>query len=123
MSAHTVPHGHADHGHGHGGHGPAEHSEHVITPRTYVAIFAILMALLVATVFGSYMPLGLLHLPVALVIAGVKAVLIIMYFMHVRYSNRLTWIFSSGAFFWLAIMLAFCLMDYGSRGWLDIEGK
>ncbi len=43
--------------------------------------------------------------------------------MHVRFSNRLTWVFSTAAFFWLAILLVFSLADYASRGWLDIEGK
>jgi cytochrome c oxidase subunit 4 len=101
----------------------SEGAHHVIAPRTYVVIFAILLALLVATVAGAYMPLGPFHLPVALVIAAAKAALIIMYFMHVRYSNKLTWIFSTAAFFWLAIMLVFSLSDYFTRGWLDVYGK
>lgn len=101
----------------------SEHAHHVIPVRTYLEVFAILMALLVATVVGSFLPLGPLHLPVALLIAAAKAVLIILYFMHVRYSNRLTWVFSSAAFVWLVILLVFSLADYFSRGWLDIEGK
>ena len=99
------------------------HHSHVIPVRTYFTIFVILMALLVATVVGSFLPLGSLHLPVALLIAGAKAALIIMYFMHVRYSSRLTWVFSTAAFFWLMILLAFSLADYFSRNWLSIEGK
>lgn len=101
----------------------SEHAHHVIPARTYLVVFAVLMALLVATVAGSFMPLGPLHLPVALAIAAAKAILIVLYFMHVRYSNRLTWVFASAAFVWLAILLVFSLSDYFSRGWLDIEGK
>jgi cytochrome c oxidase subunit IV len=101
----------------------SEHAQHVIPVRTYLTVFATLMALLVATVAGSFLPLGPLHLPVALLIAAAKAVLIILYFMHVRYSNRLTWVFSSAAFVWLVILLVFSLSDFFSRGWLDIEGK
>ena len=101
----------------------SEHAHHVIPPRTYLIVFASLMALLVATVAGAFMPLGPFHLPVALAIAGIKAALIIMFFMHVRYGNKLTWVFSTAAFFWLAILLVFSLMDYVSRGWLDVYGK
>lgn len=103
------------------------HAHHIIPVRTYLMIFAILMGLLVATVLAAYIPLPeslrWLHLTIALVIAAAKAVLIILYFMHVRYSNRLTWVFSSAAFVWLVILLVFSLSDYFSRGWLDIEGK
>ena len=60
-------------------------SQHIIPLRTYYTIFAILMLLLVATVGGAYLPLGHFHLPVALTIAGVKAALIVLYFMHVRF--------------------------------------
>ncbi len=103
----------------------SEHAgaHHVIPPRTYLIVFASLMGLLVATVIGAYMPLGPFHLPVALTIAGIKAALIILFFMHVRYSNKLTWVFSTAAFFWLAILLAFSLSDYFTRGWLDVYGK
>ena len=79
--------------------------------------------LLVATVAGAFMPLGVFHLPVALTIAGIKAALIIMYFMHVRYSSKLIWVFSTAAFFWLSILLVFSLSDYFTRGWIDVPGK
>jgi cytochrome c oxidase subunit 4 len=102
----------------------SEHAHHIIPIRTYVVIFGILMGLLVATVIGAYMPLpSWMHLPVAMTIAVAKAALIVMYFMHVRFSNRLTWVFSTAAFFWLLLLLVFTLADYYSRGWLDIEGK
>jgi cytochrome c oxidase subunit 4 len=104
-----------------------EHAQHIIPVRTYLVIFGILMGLLVATVIGAYIPIpesmGWMHLSVAMTIAVAKAALIVMYFMHVRFSNRLTWVFSTAAFFWLLILLVLCLADYHSRGWLDIEGK
>jgi len=96
---------------------------HIIPLRTYYTVFAALMLLLVATVGFSYMPLGRWHLATALAIAGIKAALIIMFFMHVRYSNKLTWVFSGAAFLWLAILVILSLSDYSSRGWLNIEGK
>jgi cytochrome c oxidase subunit 4 len=60
---------------------------------------------------------------VALAIAGSKAVLIMLYFMHLRYSNRLTSVFAVAGFLWLAILIALCLSDYLTRGLLGIDGK
>ena len=98
-------------------------SQHIIPVRTYLIVFGVLMGLLVATVAGAYAPLGHFHLAIALLIAGLKALVIVLYFMHVRYSSRLTWVFSSAAILWLAIMLFYSIGDYVTRGWLDIEGK
>jgi cytochrome c oxidase subunit 4 len=64
-----------------------------------------------------------LHFPVAMTIAVAKAVLIVLFFMHLLYSHRLMMVVSVAAFLWLAIMLALTLSDYRSRGWLDIPGK
>ena len=77
-------------------------SQHIIPVRTYLIVFGVLMGLLVATVAGAYAPLGHFHLAIALLIAGLKAVVIVLYFMHVRYSSRLTWVFSSAAVNWRA---------------------
>jgi cytochrome c oxidase subunit 4 len=100
---------------------------HVIPARTNYIIFGALMALLVVTVAVAYIPLPYqyrsLHLVSAMTIATIKAVLIVLYFMHVRYSNRLTWLFASAAFFWLGILLVICLSDYSTRNWLAIPGK
>jgi len=98
-------------------------SQHIIAPRTYFIIFAILMGLLVATVAGSYMPLGHFHLAFALTIAAAKAAVIGLYFMHVKFSNRLVWVFSSAAILWLAILIVLSVNDYESRDWLHIAGK
>ena len=91
--------------------------------RTLVQIFIILLVLLFATVGAAYLPLGALHFPVAMTIAVAKAVLIVLFFMHLLYSHRLMMVVSVAAFLWLAIMLALTLSDYQSRGWLDILGK
>lgn len=99
--------------------------QHIIPLKTYYVIFAILMALLVVTVGVSYLPVESkrFHLMAALFIATVKAVLIVLYFMHVRYSNKLTWVFSSAAFVWLAILIILTVVDYDSREWIKIPGK
>ncbi len=98
-------------------------SQHVVSVRTNFVVFAALMALLVLTVAIAYIDLGPLGLPVAMLIATVKAVLIVLYFMHVRWSSALTMVFAGAAFFWLAIMILMTLNDYYSRGWLSIYGK
>ncbi len=65
-------------------------SHHVTSWQSNVGIFAALLILLVATLGCAYLPLGVLHFPVAMAIATAKAYLIVMYFMHVRFSHRLT---------------------------------
>lgn len=96
---------------------------HIISFRTNLTVFAILMALLFLTVAAAYVDLGVFGLPVAMTIATAKAALILLYFMHVRYSSKLQWIFSTAAFLWLALMILITLADYLSRGWLNILGK
>ncbi len=97
--------------------------EHTVSVRDYLLIFAALTALLVATTGVSFLPLGRLGLPVALGIATCKAVLIALYFMHLRHGNRLTWVFSAAALLWFGILLTLTLGDYLTRTWLDIPGK
>ena len=67
-------------------------SQHITPVRTYIAVFVALLVLLVATVGAAYLPLGDLHFPVAMTIAAAKAVLIVLFFMHVLHSHRLTMI-------------------------------
>jgi len=97
-------------------------SEHIVQPRIYLVIF---LALLVGTgltvIAASYDFPGPLNAIVALTIAVIKATLVILYFMHVRYSGRLIWLVIGSALFWLAIMFAITFSDYSSRGWLPIS--
>ena len=96
--------------------------EHV-SEKTYYIIFAVLMVLLVVTVLAAQLEFGFLNVAIALTIATVKAVLIILYFMHVRYSNRLVWLFAGAGFFWLGIMLGFVFTDYLTRSVLPVPGR
>jgi cytochrome c oxidase subunit IV len=98
-------------------------SQHVMPVRTNVTIFVILLVLLFATVGAAYLPLGILHVPIAMTIATAKAVLIVLFFMHLLHSHRLMTIISVASFFWLAIMIALTLNDYLSRNYLSIPGK
>jgi cytochrome c oxidase subunit 4 len=93
-------------------------SGHVIPRKTYFSVFAVLMVLLVATIGVAYVHLGEGNVVAAMTIAVAKAVLIILYFMHVRYSSHLTWIFVGAGFFWLGILLVLSMSDYLTRAWL-----
>jgi cytochrome c oxidase subunit IV len=88
-----------------------------VSRAVYLKTFAALMVLLVLTIVAAYLPLGPLSLLTALTIAVVKALLIVLFFMHARYSHRLVWLAACAGFFWLFIMLALTLSDYASRGW------
>ena len=97
--------------------------QHIASIRTYILVFVALLVLLLATVGAAYLPMGALHFPVAMAIAAVKAVLIVLFFMHALHSHRLTLVICVASLLWLSIMLALTLADYHSRGWLDIPGK
>ena len=95
---------------------PAQHVQHGETIRTYAGIYIALMVLLVLTVRASYVNLGHgMNLAVAMTIAIIKAVLVILFFMHVRRSTKLTWVYASAAFLWLGIMFALTFSDYFTR--------
>ena len=97
--------------------------EHVVSVTLYVAIFAALMVLTAITVAVAFVDLGALNATVALGVAVVKATLVILFFMHVKYSSRLTWLVVASGFFFLLIMIAFTLSDVVSRGWLGTPGS
>jgi len=91
-------------------------SQHVVSIKLYAAIFAALIILTLTTTAVSFINLGGdLNVVVALFIAVCKAVLVILYFMHVRYSSRLTWVFVGAGFFWLSIMIALTMSDLLTR--------
>jgi cytochrome c oxidase subunit 4 len=93
---------------------------HTTVPKsTYYAVFAWLAVLLVLTVVASRLDLGFWNVPLALAIAIIKAVLIVLFFMHVRYGSPLLRLFAAGGFFWLLILLAFLVADVRARmlGW------
>jgi cytochrome c oxidase subunit 4 len=93
-------------------------SEHILPKRTYYAIYAILMVCTYLTWQVAYFDLGAFNTVAALGIAVFKATLVILFFMHVRDSPRLTWAVVIGGVFWLGLLLALTMSDYLSRGWL-----
>jgi cytochrome c oxidase subunit IV len=80
----------------------------------YLKVYVALLALLLLTVAAAYVKLGPLNIIVTLVIAGVKAWLVVMFFMHLNHGALLTRLIAIGSFIWLAILLAGVLMDYMS---------
>ncbi len=98
---------------------PAHHSHRAF----YIQIFAALMVLLVVTVLAARMNLGEWNLFAALGIAIIKAALILLFFMHFRDSDRLTWLIGGATVFWFMILILFTLNDYWSRDWLQMPGK
>ena len=95
-------------------------SEHIVPVRVYMMIFLALLvgtALTVAAAFFDFP--WRLNTIVALTIATVKATLVVLYFMHVRYSSRLIWVILASALFWMGILFAFTFSDYFTRNWLS----
>lgn len=95
-------------------------SEHVVSRKIYFAIFGALLVMTGVTVWVATFDLGRWNAIVALSIAVVKATLVVLYFMHVRYSSKLTWVFICAGVIWLIILFAFTLSDYLTRGWVPI---
>ncbi len=94
-------------------------NRHITSEKTYYLIFAALVGLTLLTVGLSYVNLGGLHLIVGLTIATTKAVLVVLFFMHLLYSSRLSWTMFLSGIFWLGILLALTLADYLSRSVMD----
>ena len=90
------------------------HSE--VTPRkTYIFVYLVLLVLLAATIGAAYIDLGMWNTVVAVTIAVVKAVLVILFFMHVKYSGNLIRLYVLAGFFWLALLIGLTLADYLTR--------
>jgi cytochrome c oxidase subunit 4 len=101
---------------GHNGH-------HVTSVGLYFGVFAALMVLTAATVFVARLDLGWANDVVALTIAVTKALLVLIFFMHLRYSTRATVLTALAGFFWLGILIVLTLNDYMTRGDVSILGK
>lgn len=93
-------------------------SEHIVPLKTYYAIFAALLAGTAVTVGVAFLDLGPMNTVVAITIAVIKALLVVLYFMHVKYSSRLTWVFAGAGFVWLVLMIGFTIADFDTRGWI-----
>jgi len=95
-------------------------SEHLVPRKVYFAVFAALLVLTAITTAVAFTDLGPWNTVVALGIAFLKATLVALFFMHVKYSPRLTQVVVAGGIFWLAILIVLTLSDFMTRGWLPI---
>ena len=95
-------------------------SEHVVPRSVYFLVFGALMVLTATTTAVSFVDLGPWNTVVALGIAFLKATLVVLFFMHVKYSPRLTQITVAGGLLWLAILILITLSDFMTRGWLPV---
>lgn len=114
--AHSHGHDHPhDHGHSHGVH------SHISSTTMYVTIFILLMICTVLTYAVSRIDLGSMNFVVAIGIAIFKATLVILYFMHVKWSPMLTKLAVVVAVGFLGILLLLTAADYGSRSWMETQ--
>jgi cytochrome c oxidase subunit 4 len=97
----------------HGAHG----GHHILPLGVYWAVFFALVVGTLVTVWSATIDLGRLNVIVALLIASVKAALVILYFMHVKYSSKMVWLFAASGFLWVAMMILFTMADFASRSW------
>ena len=99
-------------------------SQHVVKPGVYLAVFGGLILLTVLTVALSRVHMSeTMHTVVGLVIAVAKASLVLMFFMHLFYSSRLTWVVALSGLLWLGILIGYTMSDYLTRGWDPFSGK
>ena len=94
-------------------------SGHVAPKSMYYGVFGALIVGTALTVLVAFYDLGPLNNIVMLLIASVKALLVILFFMHVRWSTRLTWVVAASGFVWLIIMFGLTMTDYLTRGWVE----
>lgn len=93
------------------------HAEHIVPVGVYVGVFIALLVLTALTTAVAFIDLGPLNTVVALTIAVIKMLLVVLFFMHVRYNKGLTRIVIVAAFFWLGIMMTLMLADELTRHW------
>jgi cytochrome c oxidase subunit 4 len=93
-------------------------SEHIVSRKLYFGIFFALLVLTAVTTSVAFVDLGNFNIVVAMLIAGLKASLVILFFMHVKFSTKITKMFVIAGFFWLFLMMAITMTDYLTRDWL-----
>lgn len=93
---------------------------HPESKKIYFAVFAALMVFTLTTVEVARFDLGAMNVVAALAIAVMKAVLVVLFFMHVRHSPSLTKVTVAAGSFWLLILIVLTLSDYVSRSWLPV---
>jgi cytochrome c oxidase subunit 4 len=89
----------------------------------YTVILFCLLSLLAASYFLAHFDLGAFNTPIGLLIAGMKAALVILFFMNLKRSTKVHWVAATLGVFWLGILITLTLSDYLSRAWLLLPGQ
>ncbi|MCZ7626876.1 MAG: hypothetical protein C3F12_09795 [Candidatus Methylomirabilota bacterium] len=92
----------------------------IVPPKVYYRVFVVLILLTLATTGIAYLDLRFLNPVAAITIAVCKASLVVLFFMHVRYSVRLTWVFLCAGLLWLTVLIGLTLSDALTRDWLPV---
>jgi cytochrome c oxidase subunit 4 len=98
-------------------------SAHITPVSTYVSVFVALLVLTGLTYGVATQDFGWLNTPIALAVALVKASLVVIYFMGVRYNTPLTKVVVVAGFFWLIILFGLTMNDYLTRDWIGVPGR
>jgi cytochrome c oxidase subunit 4 len=93
----------------------AEH--HIVSPKTYLLVFAALLVGTLATVAAAFVDLGEFNPILAILIACIKATLVVLFFMHIYFSSRLMKLTVAAGFFTFLVLIGMTLSDYISRAW------
>ena len=94
-----------------------ESHHHIVSPRVYLVIVLALLVLTATTVGASYVEMGVLNPIVALGIAAIKMILVVLFFMHVKYSSKLTQLTVGAGIFTFIVLVGMTLADYMTRAW------
>jgi cytochrome c oxidase subunit 4 len=94
-----------------------------VSVKTYALILAVLLVLTLVTAAVSYVDLGVFNLLVAVAIAVLKGFLVVLFFMHVKASSRLVWVFAGAGFYWFILLLGGTLGDTLTRAWTFYPGR
>lgn len=95
----------------------SEHEHHIVSPKVYLSIVLALLCLTALTVAASYVEMYVFNVVVALAIAVIKASLVVLFFMHVKYSSKLTKLTVLSGLFVFLVLIGMTLADYVSRAW------
>lgn len=115
---HQMEH-HSGTGHDHGPNEQDVHDSlnHIVPPRIYIIVGSVLLILTATTVWASFLELGVFNPIVALFIAVVKATIVVLFFMHVKYSSKLTKLTLFSGLFLFLVLIGLTLADYTTRAW------
>lgn len=96
---------------------PTHHTHTIVSPKVYALVFGALLVFTALTVFASGVELGIFNAVVALAIAVIKGTLVVLFFMHIRYSSRLVMLTICSGIFTFLVLISLTMTDYISRAW------